>query len=98
MIWERIGRYKQGQWQIPKNVIHVDANLSPQSIKLDQANESKVVFLHPGTQVFNNMSLILIQPQSELDIGSWYVTYPPHPTYLPTHPELSVLLLFKLDH
>ena len=34
----------------------------------------------------------LIQQQSELDIGSWYVTY------LPTHPELSVLLLFKLDH
>ena len=43
----------------------------------------------------------LIQPESELDIGSRYVTYLPTPPYLPTlptHPELSVLLLFKLDH
>ena len=51
MIWERIGRKLKNTWQIPKAVFHVDANLSPEDIKLAGANESKVVFLHTGTKV-----------------------------------------------
>ena len=44
-----------------------------------------------------NQNQQIIDPATgELDIGSWYVTH--LPTYPPHHPELSVLLLFKLDH
>ena len=46
-------------------------------------------FVHINAECLrNNISTkLLIQPQSELDIGSWYVTHPTlptHPTYLPT--------------
>ena len=34
---------------------------------------------------------------NELDIGSWYVTYPPHPPY-PPHPELSQAGSLKQTH
>ena len=41
------------QWQIPKAVLHVDANLSPDDIKLAGANASKVKFLYTGDKVNN---------------------------------------------
>ena len=50
MIYERIGRFLRGRWQVPKAVIHVDANLSPSDIKMDGANDTKVLFLNTGQQ------------------------------------------------
>ena len=51
MVYERIGRFIKGHWQVPKAVMHVDANLSPEDIKLTGANDTKVVFLNTGRQV-----------------------------------------------
>ena len=50
-VWERIGRFVNKQWQVPKAVIHVDANLCPDDINLHGANPSKVMFLFTGSEV-----------------------------------------------
>ena len=42
-------------------------------------------FTNASVQLMIEVSnFLLIQPQSELDIGSWYVTYLPTPPYPPT--------------
>ena len=49
MVWERLGRRVRDQYQPVDAVVLVDANLSPEDIRLDHANESKVIFVATGS-------------------------------------------------
>ena len=62
VVWERIGRQVYKEWQVPKAVLHVDANLSPGDIALRGANPSKVSFLFTGSEVslfYTRFSIII---------------------------------------
>ena len=49
-LWERNSRYVDRKKCTPKNVVHISANIDPSSIRLDDANESKIKFLASGSR------------------------------------------------
>ena len=50
MVWEQLGRLVRDRYQPVNSVLMIDANMSPSDIRLDHANESKVIFLATGSQ------------------------------------------------
>ena len=48
-LWERNCRLVKGKAFAPKAVVHIDANISPNDIKLEGANESKIKFIASGS-------------------------------------------------
>ena len=55
-IWEKIGREVDKKIFIPKAVVHISANMSPDKIKLIDANESKVKFIASGSKALAHPS------------------------------------------
>ena len=49
MVWEQLGRLIRDKYQPVNAVLMIDANMSPSDIRLDHANESKVIFLASGS-------------------------------------------------
>ena len=49
-LWERLSREVDRKLCVPKNVVHISANVDPKDIRLDGANESKVKFIASGSK------------------------------------------------
>ena len=49
MVWEGLGRNIRGKEQDVNAVVMIDANLHPDDIRLDNANDSKVTFIRLET-------------------------------------------------
>ena len=48
VLWEQNSRHVNNKLCVPRNVVHISANITPSEIKLDGANESKVKFVAQG--------------------------------------------------
>ena len=65
-LWERISRtVSKGRTYTPKNVVHIDANLSPEDIKLSGANESKLAFIYSGSKPLKHPSKLQLTNEME---------------------------------
>jgi hypothetical protein len=67
MVWERLGRQIREKYQPVNAVVLVDANMSPEDIRLEYANESKVIFIATGsTPLMHDRRLELCQEMEDL--------------------------------
>ena len=67
-LWERISRtVSKGRTYTPKNVVHIDANLSPEDLKLNGANESKITFIYSGSKPLNHPNKMQITNEMEYE-------------------------------
>ena len=67
MVWEQLGRQVRDKYQDVNAVLLIDANMSPEDIRLDHANESKVIFLATGsTPLQHRNKLKLCQEMEDL--------------------------------
>ena len=64
-LWEKIGREVDKKLYIPKAVVYISANASPDKIKLTGANESKVKFVASGSEPLKHPKKIKLCKEME---------------------------------
>ena len=88
MVWESLGRNVRGKEQDVNAVVFVDANLSPEDISLDNANETKVTFIATGSTPLEHANRMQLCQEMEDLARELY-------TYLPVLLGLGLCSMFK---
>ena len=65
MVWEGLGRNIRGKEQDVNAVVMIDANLHPDDIRLDNANDSKVTFIATGSIPLEHERLMALCQEME---------------------------------
>ena len=76
MVWEQLGRQVRDKYQAVNAVLLIDANMSPEDIRLDHANESKVIFLATGSSPLQHRKKLQLCQEME-DLARELYTYLP---------------------
>ena len=71
VIWERNSRHVNRKLCVPKNIVHIAANISPKDVKFDGANESKIKFIASGSKPLkheNKLHLAKVMEESATNL------------------------------
>ena len=76
MVWEQLGRQVRDKYQDVNAVLLIDANMSPADIRLDHANESKVIYLATGSSPLQHRNKLRLCQEME-DLARELYTFLP---------------------
>ena len=65
VLWEQNGSRVSNKVYIPRNVVHISANIDPKEITLQGANESKVKFVATGSKRLHHDQKLKLQQEME---------------------------------
>ena len=65
VLWEQNSRHVNNKLCVPRNVVHISANITPSEIKLDGANESKVKFVASGSKPLHHATKLKLTDEME---------------------------------
>ena len=60
VLWERNAKLVNNKLCVPKNIVHISANVSPKDAKLVGANESKVKFVATGSRALRHENKMML--------------------------------------